>query len=340
MHVVWCCIRFAVYYYCIHVIFGEVHYGDVISLDGASAAVASDVATITLEGGTALDDEGPVYGCGCGNCTFVAFIESGCPRPTFTKSGRPFLDTSRLSDTQKDHLVGQLSDETEELMFSFQDLVTSSRSSLEERCVAPAQLAMSLLTLGTLAPVFANPQIPLFYERSRELQKAKSIKAIFFVIHGYISFFQFKVLEHIIQLFGTLKDNAQLELYKAQLDDYCCHRVFECPPLYGHSLKTHHSSIGVKLDVNIETFTLQQLYLFWSRFTRYLGLSEYALRLISVEEGCMLLLFQVPSFVTHQLFPLSEEQQEALEGENVLELLCGGYKFSSKTRVSFIVLHQ
>ena len=285
-------------------------------------------------------DVGPVYGCGCGHCTFVAFIETGCPQPTFTKSGRPFLDTSRLSDTEKEHLVGQLSDESDNLIFTFQDLVSSSCASFEKQGVTPAQLAMSLLTLGTLSPVYANPQVPLFHERSGELQSAQSIKAVFFVIHGYISFFHHNVLEHLIREFGTPEDKAQLESYRARLDDYCRHRLFECPPLYGHSCKTHHSSIGVKLDENLERFTLQQLKRFWSRFARHLRLTEYALRLISVEEGCMQLLFQVPSSATRQLFPLLREQEEALEEEKVIELVCGDYKFSSKTRVCLKMPHQ
>ena len=275
----------------------------------------------------------PVYGCGCGRCTFVVFIETGCPEPSLTKTGFPFLNASKLSETEKEYLIDQLSDETEKLMFAFQRLVSSTCASLENQGVTPADVAMSLLSLGALSSVFANSGEPLFHQRSKELHNAKTIKDVFFVIHGYFSFFHYNVLEHLINEFGTPEDTVQLELYKAKLDEYCRHRVFECPPQYGYSCIDQHISVVVKLDETLETFTLKQLRRFWSRFIKHLRLTEFALRLVSVDDGCMRLLFEMPSFVTRFVFLLSEEQEAALEKEKVIELVCGEYKFSPKKRV-------
>ena len=49
-----------------------------------------------------------------------------------------------------------------------------------------------------------------------------------------------------------------------------------------------------------------------------------------MEERCLLLLFQVPSFVELEIFPLSSEQETALVAEGVVQLTCGGYQFATK----------
>ena len=181
--------------------------------------------------------------------------------------------------------------------------------------------------------MLTKSQKPLFHERSDDLQNAKSIYDVGFVIHDYLSFFHYEMIEHIIDDFGTSADKTQLKSYKSKLDEYCTHRLFECPPQYGYSCKSQHASIAVKLDEDLEVFTVKQLKQFWSRLARHLQLSEYALRLVSVEEGCMQLLFQIPSFAAPLVFPLSPEQETALEEDNIIELKCGQHIFSSKTGV-------
>ena len=49
-----------------------------------------------------------------------------------------------------------------------------------------------------------------------------------------------------------------------------------------------------------------------------------------VEEGCLQLIFQVPSFVQQEIVPLSSEQERALAAEDVIRLTRGDYQFASK----------
>ena len=44
----------------------------------------------------------------------------------------------------------------------------------------------------------------------------------------------------------------------------------------------------------------------------------------------MQLIFQVPSFVKQEIFPLSSEQERALAAEGVIRLTCGDYQFAVK----------
>ena len=51
------------------------------------------------------------------------------------------------------------------------------------------------------------------------------------------------------------------------------------------------------------------------------------MRLCQVNEGCIQLTFQVPSFVQQKVFPLSKEQEKALAAMGVMKLTCGEYQF-------------
>ena len=45
------------------------------------------------------------------------------------------------------------------------------------------------------------------------------------------------------------------------------------------------------------------------------------------------MMFQVPSFVQQEIFPLSEKQEKALKAVDVIKLTCGKYQFSGDDTV-------
>ena len=75
---------------------------------------------------------------------------------------------------------------------------------------------------------------------------------------------------------------------------------------------------------------MNELYAFKYKLCQILQVTEYIPHLLSVEEGCLQLTFQIPSFVQHLIFPLSEDQEKSLKVEGVLMLMCGDYMFSTE----------
>ena len=76
---------------------------------------------------------------------------------------------------------------------------------------------------------------------------------------------------------------------------------------------------------------MEELENFQYRLSKLFGVSpQSVLRLCRVEEGCLRLIFQMPSFVQQEIFPLSSEQEEALAAEGVIRLTCGDYQFAAK----------
>ena len=269
----------------------------------------------------------PPFGCGCGNCTFSSFIDRGCPTPFSSINTFPNLKLSGLSDKQKEDLRERLRFESQRIMLKFQALVSGTIKSLIRQNVSKDELVSHVMTLGTFDPVFEMQQIPLFEDRLNELKAADTIPKVFTILYNYISFFNYDIIEHIIEVLGTDEDKAELQNYKKKFDRYAMQRIYECGPEFGPESKTDHSNILVKLDSRYENYTVAEIKGFQRKLSETLCLSSQAvLCLCRAENGCIELTFQVPSFVKKYIFPLSKKQEKTLEGMGVIKLTCGEYQ--------------
>jgi len=75
-------------------------------------------------------------------------------------------------------------------------------------------------------------------------------------------------------------------------------------------------------------YNVKQLETFKPSVSSIIYLSKYTLCLCSVEKGCLELRYQIPQFVEVAIFPLSQDQQEALREQVVKKLICGHQLFS------------
>ena len=270
----------------------------------------------------------PPFGCGCGKCTFFSFIERGCPTPIPSASSFPYLDLSRLTHEQQQELRGRLRFESQQIMIRFQELVSATIKSFKRQRVSLDDLVSHVMTLGAFDPVFKKPQVPLFQYCFQELKAADTIPKVFLVLKDYFSFFNYHIIEHIIKELGTEEDKAELQRYKDDFNQYVKRRIFECRPEFGPINDVHHADIFVKVDAQYENYTVAEIEVFRHKLSEILRVSpQGVLRLCRVEEGCFQLTFQVPSFVQHEIFPLSREQKRALKAEGVIKLTCGEYQF-------------
>ena len=86
----------------------------------------------------------PSFGCGCGNCTFLSYIENGCPDPIPKTSSFPCVAVSRLTHEQKQELRSRLRVESQDIMFKFQQLLFRVYESLRERKICVGRLVTHL----------------------------------------------------------------------------------------------------------------------------------------------------------------------------------------------------
>ena len=270
------------------------------------------------------------FGCGCGKCTAFSFIERGCPTPIPSASSFPYLDLSELTHEQQQELKGKLRSESQEIMIRFQELVSATIKSFKRRCIPLDELVSHVMTLGAFDPVFKEPQIPVFHHCFQELKAVDTI-----VLNDYFSFFNYHIIEHIIKELGTEEDKAELQRYKKDFNQYAKRRIFECPTDVGPKSDADHADIFVKVDSQYDNYTVEQVEGFRRKLSKILHLSSKGiLRLCRVDKGCFRLMFQIPSFVQQEVFPLSREQEMALEDEGVIKLTCREYQFLVKLPAS------
>ena len=258
-------------------------------------------------------------------------LETGSPAPPTTTSSFPYLKVSGLTPEQQEGLRIRLCVESEDIVHKFWRLHSRVYESLRKQNVPVGRLVSHLLSLHAFDPVYKDSQKPALQSFIKELRSAESIEDVLFIIRDYLSFFNYHVIEHIIDGLGTDQDRVELQNYKREFDEYSKRRVYECPPECGPKSDAEHVDLVVKVDSVFEEFTVKEIKKFQYRLGRIFCVTpQSVLRLCRVEEGCLQLIFQVPSFVQQEIFPLSSEQESALAAEGVIRLTCGDYQFVTK----------
>ena len=258
-------------------------------------------------------------------------LETCSSTSTSTTSSFPYPKASVLTSEQEERLSVRLCVESEDIIHKFWHLRSKVYESLREQNVPVDRLVGHLLSLHAFDPVYKDSQKPIFQAFFHELQKAESIEKVLFIIKDYISFFNYHVIKHIVEGLGTEQDKVELQNYEKEFIEYSKRRIYECPSDYGSKSDADHADLVLKVDSVYEDFTVKELKNFEYRLSRIFCVSQQSvLRLCKVEKGCLQLIFQIPSFVQQEIFPLSTEQERALAAEGVMKLTCGEYIFPDK----------
>ena len=294
-----------------------------------------DLCTRKLKSDDVFTSEGACVSSGPSSSTKTEetqkLLETHPPTPTSTICSLPYLKVCGLTPEQQEELKIRLCIESEEIVCKFWHLHSRVYESLCERKVSVEKLVTHLLSLHAFDPVYKDSQKPALQAFFQDLQNAGSIERVLYIIKDYVSFFNYHVIEHIVNELGTDQDKVELQNYEKEFDQYSKRRVYECPPLYGSKSDADHVNLVLKVDSVYEEYTVKELKRFEYRLSRIFCVSpQSVLHLYRVEEGCLQLIFQVPSFVQQKIFPLLSEQEEALVAEGVIKLICGDYQFAAK----------
>ena len=269
-------------------------------------------------------------------CTTVSIVTGATlvSPDTSQSPGKPScgfatLSPDKLSKEEKELLHQRLYTDSEDMMYKFQDLFSSTSDSLNERKVPVAALTKHLALLGSLKPTYKDSGLPPLRHQLPGLAKAEDTDAIMSVVSDYCSFFNYRMLEHIISKFGSEQDKEKLAKYKEDFAKYGEHHIFQCPSVVGEMSAEGHANMFVTLDDSFDGCTINHLQSFIGNLRKTLGISSDAvLKLCRIEPGSIKLVFQLPHFVQQAIFPLSEDQEKELSALGIVELSCGDYQFT------------
>ena len=217
-------------------------------------------------------------------------------------------------------------------MYKFQTLFTLTRKSLYEEKVSAQELISHIQCLGATKPTYNYTGNTPLQCILLDLQNAETCTTgdIMSAVNNYCSFFNYQMLEHIIDEFGTEQDKKNLKNYKAKFDQYakCC--VIECPVEFGKPNEGHIDMIVI-LDDSFNGCRVSHLHIFITKLRNILKIeSDVELRLCRIDPGCIKITFQMPCYVQQAIFgkSFSVEQEAALADLGVVELTCGDYRFT------------
>ena len=237
--------------------------------------------------------------------------ESASELPTLTFHCDKVED---ISEGERKRLYPKLYAESVQMMLKFQKLFSSLKKSLKTRNIASRDICGHVECLGSLRPIFADSGLPVLRQQIPKLQQAATVDDAMSIISGYCSFFNFHILEPIIEDLGTPEDAANLSEYKRDFSEYAKRHVFQCPSEVG-TVTSDDAKMFVTLDDTFNKCSLTTLHLLCSDLCEVLNLSPGSgLKLCQVEPGSLKLTFQVPfSLLQYKaIFPLTKEQESAL----------------------------
>ena len=253
--------------------------------------------------------------------SFITNVSPKAPKATSTNNEQlfPHLNVSHLSEDEKQDLEARLLKDTECMIYSFARLVFKSCQSLVKQNINPENLAVCVLSLDAFSDA-AQVNSPLLKDEEKEIKSASTIAKIFFVLKGHWSFINYGILGHIIKSCGTQEDKRNLEEYIHELKAFCQRRIFEVPPhAYGsESKKQKWAKLTFKLDKKVPT--LEDIQETQRLIAQILDLKPSTLYLCHVDEGCVQLLYLIPSFVAIRVFPLHSDQEIALHDAHIMKL--------------------
>ena len=285
-------------------------------------------------------NEDTFFNCRCGrHCSLDDFTSGNCDNYALSKNcAFPYLNTENLPEQEKQRLIARLEKNFQDIHLEYASLTAKLRKSLRQRQITPAMLADCLMDVQSVPPTAKNEQLKL-RDHYRDIKSAEDITGAFEILRNYSSFFDYGIIELIVQNCGCDEVKEKLISYKDSFEHYCKCHVFECP-IYSQK-NSNSSDVVVKLEeiAELERYTLKSLKQLEVRLAEMLGITNRTLRVCDVEKGCLQITFQIPSIFEEAIFPLSVEVEHQLVTLGITNLSCGEYHFQhSKLKVCTVVL--
>ena len=250
---------------------------------------------------TTEDTDEDKFQCPCRECSLNSYIQFGCP-----KSRYPYLDMSKLSEDDKDNLAQILISYVKEIVKSFSKLSFTTSKSLKRRNV----------TIDELRNVVVN--FSGDKSLSEALRRESTIDGMFSILGEHWSFFNYEILEHIIDTLGDDDDREKMDAYVAKFKTFCQHKVFEVSrDSYGSemcSVKKGRKSFVVVIEKSMLQ-NLGDVKRAQHKIASILEIPSAQLRLHQIDEGSVILVMSVPDDVAQELFPLSKNKIRELKIE-------------------------
>ena len=201
-------------------------------------------------------------------------------------------------------------------MQKFALLERNTISMLKEKQIPLDEVKNYVLTLGAMLNESVYKDKPLLLQEKENIEKVQDFGSLFFILKGYYSWFSFGIIEALREdfLFDEVTGNDEkLHKYKLEFQHYCRHRIFECPKsMFSNSRSEGLMPLILKVNDDFSKYNLNHVLEFQSTISEILGLSKYTLQLCDVTDGCVTVVFKIPSWIANLITINSEEREKLM----------------------------
>lgn len=237
-------------------------------------------------------------------------------------SALPLLSSKVHADLQQ-----QLKQNLRGITKQYASYVRCLRMTLNEKDVSARDLRDFLLSLSAFENSTCQDQELLLSKRAL-LEKASDIDGIFEVLQKYFaSFLDCEIFETIMEEFNISKDQEKLR-YSDHLKNYIDkHKLYEFHEINPLLKDFTDDSVELILKFDLEScINLGELKDITAAVANILNLRPSALRLLRIEEGCILVVMLISIVLARALFNsdtvFSSDQRKRLVANSVLWLEC------------------
>ena len=165
--------------------------------------------------------------------------------PSESKSATPGSDESSINEEytiptlnsdDEAELEAQLSTDAENMRTKFAALLWKTTESFKHQRITPRSLINGVFALTE----YDDPSVgkPLLEREKEALTNAQSIDTIFDILRPHMTFFNYEILQFLIETIGSMKDKRALKVYLRDFQYFCRRSVFEVTKsVLGHSIE-------------------------------------------------------------------------------------------------------
>ena len=195
--------------------------------------------------------------------------------------------------------------DSQKILHEYGNLIRKVYTILSSRNVDYEEVKMVTLFMKQLSSSLDMP----------EVEQSRSLISLMTSFHRYTSWFNYELIKIIAQDFGGEDGKAAIDNYEDLLKQFMSKNIFEFPQFMGNqTLPSSFHEFTLKIEEKYEHATLQDLALIKAKAVQLIDIEPHRLLLKSVERGCILITWWIPSqYVTHVTHKLTTQNLSALK---------------------------
>ena len=215
--------------------------------------------------------------------------------------------------------------DSQNITMKFASLVLGVYRLLVRLQVPIEEIRMVLRYFGCFKNMHKSENVPMF-NSSSDIAKTQDLASLIECLHNYSSWFNYGLIKFVATKFGEDEGEKLVADYEEELTKYYENLIaYACPEFsLTKGVPPGYEHLVVKVDWDYQSCKVQDVALFQASISSILGLEPEVFQLRSIEEGCVLFTWAIPSVVVQHVLLQAQQSKNALQERAVLFVCVAG----------------